>query len=274
MRRKFDWGFSLTVFVMAAADRREKRTNDRERSQDMGGWEGGLNTSHILVNAPISRSPGPMPIYIVYLPVYLIFLFFFWGYSDYTSDFSICPDSRSGSWSVRSRPNQTTWTTSLRPPGHINTKWVPHIFDCSGDEKNKLKKQNKKMLNHSALFVDLKNIWNFQNDTKDKKFKNSWLGFSIKMCRLKYPAFDPFKYYLYRIFYFVCSISLANFVMQFCLVGSRWNLSLEAEATLKSKCNWQQPTRPNIENLRKRKKENVGTFWRAKKGKKRKTAVA
>ena len=31
MRRKFDWGFSLTVFVMAAADRREKRTNDRER---------------------------------------------------------------------------------------------------------------------------------------------------------------------------------------------------------------------------------------------------
>jgi hypothetical protein len=30
------------------------------------------------------------------------------------------------------------------------------------------------MLNHSALFVDLKNIWNFQNDTKDKKFKNSW----------------------------------------------------------------------------------------------------
>lgn len=106
---------------------------------------------------------------------------------------------------------------------------------------------------------------------KTKSSKNSWLGFSIKMCRLKYPAFDPFKYYLYRIFYFVCSISLANFVMQFCLVGSRWNLSLEAEATLKSKCNW-QPTRPNIENLRKRKKENVGTFWRAKKRKEKKNS--
>lgn len=91
---------------------------------------------------------------------------------------------------------------------------------------------------------------------KTKSSKNSWLGFSIKMCRLKYPAFDPFKYYLYRIFYFVCSISLANFVLQFCLVGSRWNLSLEAEATLKSKCNW-QPTRPNIEKKKERKRRHI-----------------
>lgn len=98
----------LTAFVMAAADRREKREAD---GRDHRIWvgEGEWLIRHILVNAPISRSPGPMPIH----------LFYFLGgyYSDgfliFFIYFSLCPDRRSGSWSVRlrPRPNQITRTT-------------------------------------------------------------------------------------------------------------------------------------------------------------------
>lgn len=55
----------LTAFVMAAADRREKREAD---GRDHRIWvgEGEWLIRHILVNAPISRSPGPMPIHLFY----------------------------------------------------------------------------------------------------------------------------------------------------------------------------------------------------------------
>lgn len=75
----------LTAFVMAAADRREKREAD---GRDHRIWvgEGEWLIRHILVNAPISRSPGPMPIHLFYFLggyysdgflLFFIYLFFF-----------------------------------------------------------------------------------------------------------------------------------------------------------------------------------------------------